>query len=70
MSTPQISKFSSRKYRITQLSIGLSIAVAVGFHYIGIAEAVTLSVEALIASAGAFYGLSNTLSKKWGLGDD
>lgn len=59
-------RFSSRKYRLTQITILQAILVPIAFHYIGIDMTITLTVISIIAGSSASYGITNALDSKWG----
>lgn len=63
--TPK-SKFSSRKYRIAQQCIALSILIPILFKKLEISDGITQNVLIQIGALGITYAGMNILGKKWG----
>lgn len=64
------AKFSSRKYKISQQCVVLTILIPILFKYIGISDGITQNVLIQIGAVALTYGGLNILEKKWGGGDE
>lgn len=59
-----MEKFKSRKYALSVYVLLGSTIVPIAYHFIGISEAVTMSVLGILASVGVGYGIVNVQAAK------
>lgn len=63
------SKFSSRKYRIAQQCVALTILVPVLFKYLQVSDGITQNVLLQLAGLAVAYGGLNVWSQRKGTGE-
>jgi hypothetical protein len=59
----------SRKFILSHLAIGVSIGLPILYKYLGIADAITMSVLGVVSFSAFGYGVNNILAKKTDIND-